>query len=375
MTSIKESDSEDAVLLRSLATALVELEKVEDLDTFTMPYPDEAQRVLNRTVLMCLRRGALPPRSLPELIGWATAPVVDWPLRLPPGEVGPDDRLLDDRSARPTELCHEWAERARDVAVEHRDRQVIRRAMEIFRGIGEPDGYSAFRQLLVDRPVLTEQEALGIVNDLVLDPARELIQEIYHPVTPAYLSDGVYATCDRCLTLLTPLDDGEWWCERDQCRRIGPPPVGRRLRLEDIGEPLQLERPLRQFVTSPGRAEVGLARKLIALGLTVELWPGFDNYDLCVTFPRGQVWAVDVKDWAHPGLLGRTARPIRPEPPYDEAFWVVPRHRVKLRPGYIATFERNRPEEARDLPLVVDDALVRRARKVLHEANRKTRDA
>ncbi|WP_121432357.1 HU-CCDC81 and SPOR domain-containing protein [Actinomadura pelletieri] len=373
MISIKDWDTEDVVLLRSLATALVDLEKIGDLDTFTMPYPDEAQRVLNRTVLLCLRRQARPPRSLPELIDWATEPVADWPLSLPQGLVEPDDRLLDARSARPTELCHEWAERARDVAVEHRDRQIIRRAKEIFRGLGEPDGYAGFRRLLVEQPVLTEQEGLRLVNDLVLAPARDLIQEIYREVPPAYLNEGAYATCERCLTLLTPMDDDEWWCERDQCRRIGPPPVGRRLRPEDVGELLQLERPLRQFVTGPGRAEMRLAYRLTELGLSVELWPGFDNYDLRVTFPGGRVWAIDVKDWAHPGLLGRAARPIHPEPPYDEAFWVVPAARAKARAGYVATFERNRPDTASGLPLMVDDALVRRARKILRE--RKKTDA
>ncbi|PZT69624.1 hypothetical protein DN402_24645 [Streptomyces sp. SW4] len=73
------------------------------------------------------------------------------------------------------------------------------------------------------------------------------------------------------------------------------------------------------------------------------------------------MWAVDVKDWAHPAFLGRAARPVPQEPRYDEAFWVVPQDRVDDRPGYIATYERNRPAAARRVPLLTDTHLLARA--------------
>jgi hypothetical protein len=69
-----------------------------------------------------------------------------------------------------------------------------------------------------------------------------------------------------------------------------------------------------------------------------------------------------VKDWAHPAFLGRAARPVPQTPPYDEAFWVVPQARVDDRSGYIATYERNRPPNARRLPLLTDSELTGRAR-------------
>ena len=92
------------------------------------------------------------------------------------------------------------------------------------------------------------------------------------------------------------------------------------------------------------------------------MWPGYDAYDLLVTFPDGHRWAIDVKDWANPLLLGRSARPVPQEPPYDEAFWVVPHHRVAARQDYISVYERNRPSQTRDLPLLTDTNLIRRAR-------------
>ncbi|MFJ4097345.1 hypothetical protein ACIPYS_37765 [Kitasatospora sp. NPDC089913] len=349
-------------LLRTLATALVGLDALTGLDGFTLPYPDEAQRALNRTVLACLLQGAEPPAGLPELLSWCRfRPVSDWPLDLPVDAVDDADHLLDPHSGRPTELCHEWAERTADSAVRQRDRDIIRTALRLCRECGEEDAYTEFRRLLVNRPVLSSVEFFEVTNDHVLDPVRELVRRIYLPVPASYLRAGAYTTCARCLTLLLPLQDGAWWCERDQCRRQGSPPSGSLLPVEEVGELLQVERPLRQFVTGPGRAEADLEQALTGLGLRVRMWPAFDAYDLHITFPDGRVWAVDVKDWAHPAFLGRSAWPVAPDPPYDEAFWVVPRYRVQDRPGYLDVYRRHRPAAARGLPLLTDTELVNRA--------------
>ncbi|MFD7578555.1 hypothetical protein [Kitasatospora sp. NPDC059817] len=349
-------------LLRTLATALIGLEAITGLDGFSLPYPAEAQRALNRTVLTCLLQGAEPPVSLPELLTWCRyRPISDWPLDLPADAVGRTDHLLDPDSGRPTELCHEWADRAADSAANQRDREIIRTALRLCRDCGEEDAYTEFRRLLVNRPVLTSVEFFDVTNDHVLDPVRELIRRIYLPVPASHLRAGAYAGCARCLTLLLPVQDGSWWCERDHCRRQGSAPVGDLWPTEEVGELFQLERPLRQFVTGPGRAETDLEHALITLGLRVRMWPGFDAYDLHVTFPDGHVWAIDVKDWAHPAFLGRAARPVAPEPPYDEAFWVVPEYRVDDRPGYLDIYRRHRPASARGLPLLTDADLIARA--------------
>ncbi|MEV4439373.1 hypothetical protein AB0K09_10175 [Streptomyces sp. NPDC049577] len=359
-------------LMRTLATALLKLEELTGVEAFVLPYPPEVQRALDRTVLACLERGAEPPASLPELLAWCRdRPVADWPVDLPDDAVGPGDLLLDPESSRPTELCHEWAEQSADSASALRDRQIILTALRLCREHGQEDAYTEFRRLLVTRPVLTAAEDFAVSMDHVLDPVKELLRVIYQPVPDSYLSGNNYAVCGRCLTLLTPLREGGWWCERDRCRRKGPPPVSRRIRKDEAGELLQLERPLRQFVTGPGRAEVELEKRLTALGLTVRMWPAYDAYDVHVTFPDGRVWAIDVKDWAHPAFLGRAARPVRQEPPHDEAFWVVPQDRVGAYPGYISLYERNRPASAEGLRLLTDTELIERARHALAGAGKR----
>lgn len=350
-------------LMRTLASALTALDAVGGLHSFTLPYPPEAQRALDGIVLACLERGARPPMSLPDLMSWCRErPVADWPVALPDEVTGPDDLLLDPVSSRPTELCHEWADKYPHSALDQRDREIILAALRLCREYGEEDAYTEFRRLLVNRPVLTSADAFSVSVDHVLDPVKELVKRIYQPVPDSYLRGDTYATCGNCLTLLTPLREGGWWCERDRCRRQGAPPVGRLIARRAAGELIQLERPLRQFVTGPGRAEAELEKALARLGLRVRMWPAFDAYDLHITFPDGWVWAVDVKDWAHPAFLGRSARPVPRQPRYDEAFWVVPQSRVTDRPGYIATYARNRPPHARALPLLTDTTLTARAR-------------
>ncbi|MFF6779194.1 hypothetical protein ACFY8W_37360 [Streptomyces sp. NPDC012637] len=361
-------------LMRTLATALTVLDASTGPEVFILPYPPEVQRALDRTVLACLERGAEPPACLPDLLFWCRErPVADWPIDLPPETVGPHDLLLDPDSSRPTELCYEWAEQSSDSALVLYDREVIRTALRLCREYGEEDAYTEFRRLLVTRPVLTSAEDFALSMDHVLDPVKELLSRIYRPVPDSYLRGGGYAACGRCLTLLTPLRDGGWWCERDRCRRRGKPPVGRRYPREEVGELLQLARPLRQFVTGPGRAEADLEARLTALGLKVRMWPAYDAYDVHITFPDDHVWAIDVKDWAHPAFLGRVARSVPQQPPYDEAFWVVPQDRVDDRPGYVAVFERHRPAAARHVPLLTDTELIARARERLTRTGKTTR--
>ncbi|MET8091509.1 hypothetical protein [Micromonospora sp. NPDC005220] len=354
-------------LLHTIASAVIRLADVTGLAAFTMPYPAEAQRALDRLILACLLAGVQEtPRSLPDLLFWCrTRPLEDWPLDLPPDAFGLDDYLIDPDAFVPTQLCHEWWVQSRDSAATKFDRDVVRAAMRLCSQASSPESYTAFRRLLVAKPVLNSDERFQVATDLLLEPVAELIGHCYTSAPVAYRRDGAYRTCGRCLTLLTPLSGGRWWCERDACRRTGTAPTGRILAEAEAGEVLQLVRPLRQFVTGPGRAEVDLENRLGQLrhrgsSVDIGMWPGFDAYDLRVTFPDGHVWAIDVKDWKHPGLLGRAARAVRPDPPYDEACWVVPQAQADAHRGYVAMFYRNRAPEAAGLPLLTDRDLIAR---------------
>jgi hypothetical protein len=332
-------------LLRTVATAVVDLAEVPNPGTFVLPYPPEAQRALDRTVLACLLRGAVPPLSIADLMTWCRdRPVVDWPLDLPDDLADPDDRLVDPDALQPTRLCFEWAIDRPDSATEQIDRELVHTAIERCRAANSPASYIAFRRLLIERPVLTRDKAADVALEPAFTPIDGLLTQIYLPAPAGWSRNRRFAACGRCHTLLAPTRDGEWWCENDRCRRQGNAPLGPEY-AEDDGV-LLLTRPLRLFVTAPGQSELRLERRLRRLGLKPELWPGFDAYDLRITLPDGRVWAVDVKDWANPALLARHTVPLLDDPPYDEAFVVVPEHRLH-RKNYLDVVRDHLRRDAR----------------------------
>lgn len=373
-TESTDSTTSDAALLRTLATAIIKLADSEGPRGPTGAYNEDAVRALNGVVLACLALGARPPTGLPELLRWCrTRPLEDWPLDLPRDEFGPEDRLLDERTGEPTQICHEWWVDGKDRGAAEYDREIIHAAMKLCRAAESPESYTAFRRLLVAQPVLTPDTWLEVDGDLYLSPVRDLVKRVYIPVPDSYSRGGRLLTCGRCGTLLTPTTDGDWWCERDQCRSHGPAPHGIELLAHKVGPVLHLVRPLRKFVTGPGLAEVDLEHRLKRLrDLKIEMWPGYDAYDIRLTFPDGHVWAVDVKDWAYPSLLARRSRQFRQEPPYDEAYLVVPQFRVDIRPDYLKTFERNRTGQAAGLQLKTDRQLAVAAADRLRACQRDT---
>jgi hypothetical protein len=272
--------------------------------------------------------------------------VVDWPLDLPGDLADPDDRLVDPDALQPTRLCFEWAIDRPDSATEQIDRELVHTAIERCRAAHSPASYTAFRRLLIERPVLTRDKAADVALEPAFTPVDGLLMQIYLPAPAGWSRKRRFTACGRCHTLLVPTRDGGWWCENDRCRRQGTAPLGPEYAEDDGGGVLLLTRPLRLFVTAPGKSELRLERRLRRLGLKPELWPGFDAYDLRIILPDGRVWGVDVKDWANPALLARHTGPLPADPPYDEAFVVVPEHRLD-RKNYLDVVRDHLRRDAR----------------------------
>ncbi|MBB5979841.1 hypothetical protein [Kribbella solani] len=348
--------------MRTVAGAVIDLDQIEDPGLFRLPYPPEVQRALDRTVLACLLRGAEPPLSVPELLAWCRErPVVDWPLDLPADLAHPDDLLIDPEAWVPTDLCYEWAVDAPDAAVEQIDRALIHSALDSCRSAGRPASYVAFRRLLIEHPVLSEAKLSEIALHPELTPVDGLLERVYLPAPDGLQRNSSFAACSCCELLLVPTNDGLWWCENPRCRVAGTIRPGTTYPVDEGGGVRLLTRPLRLFVTMPGRAELALAADLAVM--EPELWPNYDAYDLRITMPDGQVWAVDVKDWANPALLGRNTRSLDSDPPYDRAFVVVPDHRLKARRSYVRIARRSL-RATPDLEIWGHRAFVREAKAV-----------
>jgi hypothetical protein len=360
-------------LLRIIATALVDLSRRRA--PADPVYPDTVQRAFNHLVLLCLRRQQPPPESVPGMVRWAAElPLRTWPLNLPPDFEAADRFLVDKDTWTPTQACIEWAVPARDSAAEQFENLLMEEAIETCRAAKEPDSYTAFRKLLITRPVLTGAQIALLAGDIDLSLLHEVIKRSYEPASAGFLRDGQYSLCERCGCLLVPIREDDYRCELDRCRRDTSPRIKRTVAHGNADGIFQLTRPLRMFITGPGLAETDLETELAKLRLPVEMWPNFDAYDLRITLPDGQVWAIDVKDRANPALLGRSARAFRPTPRFDKAFLVVPHYRFTEREDYKRIFENHRPSELADQLTLVSDtellALVKRALRRIRQTQR-----
>ncbi|GJF32546.1 hypothetical protein KNE206_52460 [Kitasatospora sp. NE20-6] len=355
MNTINTTAGTDEALLREIATALVDLSRLRAVPNPV--YPARVQNSYNRLVLHCLRNDVEPPGSVPELARWARErPLSDWPLKLPTDARHAGYRLSDPETRLPSQLCLEWTVSAADPAAEMFENEVIHEALATCRAARNPGAYTAFRSLLTTSPVLTGAELALLGGDpecgmLLLS----VLKRCYEPVPASYLTDRAGRQCGRCRCLMIPLIDGGHRCELDRCRRDGTGADGKPIRA-DNGGLFQLSRPLRMFVTSPGLAETDLQAALHRLfGITAEMWPNFDAYDLRVPLPDGRHWAVDVKDRVNPVLLARTLTPFRSDPPYDRAFLVVPHYRFKENEAYGRQFRRHLPVDLAERVDMLDD--------------------
>ncbi|WP_328544882.1 hypothetical protein [Streptomyces europaeiscabiei] len=345
----------DETLLRLVASALACLSRLRTVPNSV--YPAKVQNAYNRLVLHCLRRSEEPPGSVPEMVRWACErPLEEWPLTLPDEGRSGRALLVDPETRLPHQLCLEWEVSAADPAAELFENERILEALAICRAAKSPGTYTAFRALLTTRPVLTGAELALLGGDpecgMLL---HSVIKRCYEPAPASYLREGAYRQCARCHCLMVPLLVGGHRCELDRCRRDGAGGDGTPLRPYKGGV-FQLSRPLRMFVTSPGLAETDLEAALKKkFGITAEMWPNYDAYDLRVPLPGRRHWAVDVKDRVNPALLARTTTPFRGDPPYERAFLVVPRYRFRENEAYGRQFRRNLPDDMAGRVTLLDD--------------------
>lgn len=232
-------------------------------------------------------------------------------------------------------MCDSWA--VSGVGEEDlTEQQFMKGVFEVCRARESPALYTAFRSALIlpEQRVLTKLAYTKLALDFAIDGLDEYVRS---PVPASARFGGEYLCCARCGNVLQPDHNGKPCCKNDRCMALGTK-VGRRIPAAEA--PMWLIRPLHRFVADPGLAERELKRKLEKLEFTVELWPNFDACDLRAVAPGGQIYLVDVKDWANPFLLARPVKGLSKTSPREQAFYVFPDERELAWPDYEAAFNR-----------------------------------
>lgn len=331
------------------------------------PYPLDLQLGYDKVVLVFLLadKSRSAPASVPEFYqDWCERPFEEWGVEVDEELDGSDTLLF---FGEPTELTIELAEAFGGSTLSQEQSRIatilLQRCQAHLQGA---QIYTKFRRFIVEHPVLSDRELLEAKGDFGLGIGlSDLLEECYEIAPLCYQLEGNFYACPYCHAL-SAVDSRGQAIANPNCNRC---PSGRRLKkkVKLSSDSLKLKRGIERFWFYPGRAEIRLYDKLTELGLQVELYPERDRYDLRVTFPDGKVWALDLKDYFNPYLLVKRLgdEPIPKDPPWDEAYIVIPNERKKERPAYLKELKSR--WRTQDVKPVFDDAIFALAKKKLEK--------
>ena len=331
-------------LLRLLSVGLLELIEQGAAHPLRAPSPGAWQRAQNQLAAECLERGTRPPGDVMEALAFCRRPLHSWGVRFEGTSGMEESTLLDPELDVPTELCRELAEGLYGPAAEAElNERCMARLREAAQQTCRQDGYVYLRRYLIEHAVVSDRERVMDRFQTELTGFGEVLDTVYEPLPQDAVVGGQVRLCGHCGWTLTQRYR-RWQCGDPRCRLLTREfSRGTRILPASRGSSFFRVRPaIRRYVVAPGVYEVRLAGELAELGLAVDLWPGFDRYDLRITFPSGarhtgETWGIDVKDWRFPRLLAPRLRLPDPEgaPSWDRFFFVVPDERTRRDSEYL----------------------------------------
>lgn len=331
------------------------------------PYPPTLERARGELTGANLLQGAYKFQSMSDFLRMLHQPLKSWwPLAEMPSGIDPDLYVLDTDLQIATHV-EDYLLDLDDLSRTNRYhigelKAVLdnRKMRDICRQVSEhPDlqaAYVALRRYLIEHPWLDAGAGLDIPSDVTRLMGK--VADFYEPPSPNMLHAENYWMCPRCGGLL-------WWKDgRPQCAKPGLCDIltrsfeGRQARRGDL-RTLKLTH--RKRVQLPGLPELELYHQLSQMGLKAALWPDGDRYDLQIEFPDGEVWAVDVKDYASEYTLARQLQNVTPptDPQITQFYYVIPDHREQLSPGYTQRLAQIIAD--RGIQVCLDNTLVRAA--------------
>ncbi|MEH1945332.1 MAG: hypothetical protein V7L01_34670 [Nostoc sp.] len=289
--------------------------------------------------VLCIRHKIMPPRHHKEVVDWFHRRLEDWP-----GVLGEFMQEMDFTEpllffGRPTDLTYELAERVNqgyEPELEIKDLP-FKDILELCTRKRLDHQYVKARLFLVQHSYL-EWGTREINRDLEWDlEVRELIRASYEPIPVScrIMRNGYeqIALCPRCGWPLAWQNHARprAFCYSDLCSRLVERINYPEKWIPYHSESLRTNRGIQASVVAPEQMLVQLHNTLEAKGLTCQLWPNVDNYDLYIKFPSGITWAIDFKDYSSPRHIALELKPFKQSPYWDKAFYIFPDYRNTTR--------------------------------------------
>ncbi|KAI9133103.1 hypothetical protein [Acaryochloris sp. CCMEE 5410] len=287
-------------------------------------------RKMKHPSILCLIEAA---RKSTEAIDPDFAELVDFP----------GEPLIEELS-RPSEECEAWASEYALNLERDQNQSYILDLMNEIRRLSLPDSvYVSIRRFIAEHPFPSEFEIARFRSDNPeIESVQDFLMQAYREAPPQSSTLPLCKTCGGYLDCAA--------AELGYCKPL----------TEEVSRA-----PIEDTVIClirPSLLELRLAKTLQDMGLTVELWPQLDQADLKVTFPNGEIWAVDAKDWGSATKLVHTlGQDEIPDIGQSTSFFIVPDYRWNNL-AYQATIEAQYVGEP---PILSESELVKQAKRAL----------
>lgn len=320
--------------IKYIATGLIKLKNNQEKNKTLYPFPPELIRGLNMLSAEYINKGMDYPRNISEAIELFNTPLSQWGIL--ENWFDEDDVLIEDGIT--TELCNEFFVSGQNIEDEITQKELVE-VMKICKLEEDEESYVHFRRSIIEYPLAKERDILKISNEFINRDISAKYKNSYENIPPYAIKDNRVYKCGYCGWTIEWDEDGNPSCissicreETNNFRKIIP--------LENNPKELVRLRPgMMAYISKPGMYELQLEKKLEKMGLKVDMWPKFDAYDLRLTFPDNEVWAVDVKDWRNPYLLVASLKEFPYETEYSKAFYVIPQYRYRHHGDYRDVFK------------------------------------
>ena len=196
--------------------------------------------------------------------------------------------------------------------------------------------YSAVREMVVRRPVITAEEITVKLREL---GAQSLIgvlsNQIYQPIDPTDTQTGEITLCGNCGSKLRRSRSTSWQCPIRECRMKNPHRAGLKLKWQP--GLMEVAQALQRYWVGPGLDELEIYDAAIAASMQgVELYP---NCDACDVFLPPDI-GIDVKCRQVPKLLAHSLNQnIGGLKLYKHKVVAISDHLLKANPKYLEQLE------------------------------------
>ncbi|WP_257789695.1 hypothetical protein [Clostridium isatidis] len=233
----------------------------------------------------------------------------------------------------PTDFCYEIAIDTNDLEGEL-DQKIILDVISDFKAYGKEEDYRLFRTFLIKNPISTRDKIDDFIMknskyDSKLKKVYAKIYEFYEDIPKHYIIKNNIEVCNYCSwTIINKNNDK--YCISEYCKaNMG---IEKSKCIQYESNKVRIKRGVMRYISLPGIPEINLNNKLEKLGVSVTLYPNFDEYDLEICFSIDK-WAIDVKDYGNPYILVSKVKSFEPNN-CEKSFIVIPDKRFILNKDY-----------------------------------------